>query len=355
MFERVAPEQFDTLPDIPEPAENPLLLGHRDVADMLAEAYRAGKLHHAILLAGPQGIGKATLAFHLAHHLLAHPDRASAPSTLAAPDPASHTFRLIAQGAHPSLLHLTRPYVEKDKKFKTVITVEEIRRVNRFLSMTSHDGGYRVVIVDPADDMNNSAANALLKSLEEPPPATIFVLIAHSLGRLLPTIRSRCQVIRLKPLDSDALLSLLEQLGANLPGEPEACAALIEGASGSPRNAVLMTEYGGLEIAEIARRLIEGSSFDIAEAHRLGEAVTGREKAVQFLIFNRGVLELISDRAAALAGKGEIVAANRMSELWDEVNNQIRDAEIYNLDRKQHVVGLLHRLQAAFARETVRM
>src|SRR5690606_700859 len=298
MFERVAPEQFDTLPDIPEPAENPLLLGHRDVADMLAEAYRAGKLHHAILLAGPQGIGKATLAFHLAHHLLAHPDRASGPSTLATPDPASHTFRLIAQGAHPSLLHLTRPYVEKDRKFKTVITVEEIRRVNRFLSKTSHDGGHRVVIVDPADDMNNSAANALLKSLEEPPPATIFILVAHSLGRLLPTIRSRCQVIRLKPLDPEALLSLLEQLGANLPSEPQTRNALIEGALGSARNAVLMTEYGGLEIAEMTRRVVEGSSFDVAEAHRLGEGLTGREKAVQFSIFNRGVLELISDRAA---------------------------------------------------------
>ena len=159
--------------------------------------------------------------FTFARHIFSHPDAISAPSEIAPPDTASHIYRLVAQGAHPSLLHLTRPFVEKDKKFKTVITVEEIRRVSRFLSLTAPDGGYRIVLVDPADDMNNSAANALLKNLEEPPPRTLFILVAQSLGRILPTIRSRCQIVRFQPLASATLLSLLEKLNADLPDDAE--------------------------------------------------------------------------------------------------------------------------------------
>ncbi|MCR4268910.1 DNA polymerase III subunit delta', partial [Nitratireductor sp. ZSWI3] len=293
MFERIAPERFDTLPEIPEPAENPLLVGHEDAAAMLAGAYRAGKLHHGLLFAGPPGIGKATLAFHLANHLFNHPDPAAAPQHLAKPDPASQTFRLIAQDAHPSLLHLTRPYVERDKKFKTVITVDEIRRIQRFLSLTSHDGGYRVVIVDPADDMNVSAANALLKSLEEPPPRTVFILIAHSLGRLLPTIRSRCQIVRLSPLGADRLGGLLRALGAP---ETEGETVLADHARGSVRNAILLAQFGGAEITGVLERLVASRDFDVAEALRLGEAVSGRDRDVQFAIFNRAVLDLVAGR-----------------------------------------------------------
>ncbi|RUW17149.1 DNA polymerase III subunit delta', partial [Mesorhizobium sp. M1E.F.Ca.ET.041.01.1.1] len=210
IFERIAPEQHDTLDGVPEPSETPRLIGHAQAAGMLAAAYRAGKLPHALILTGPLGIGKATLAFHLAHHVLKYPDFTAAPGTLAVPDPASSLFRLIATGAHPSVLHLTRPANDKTKSFKTVLTVDEIRKVSRFLSMTSHDGSYRVVIVDPADDMNTNAANALLKNLEEPPARTLFILIVHAPGSLLPTIRSRCQMVRLTPLAADELMAVLE-------------------------------------------------------------------------------------------------------------------------------------------------
>ena len=164
MFQRIAPEQHDTLDDVPEPSENPHLIGHAGPSGMLASAYRAGNLPHALLFAGPSGIGKATLAFHLAWHLLAHSQSAGhAPPELARPDPDSPLFRQLAVGAHPSVLHLTRPPNDKGTGFKTVVTVDEIRKVNNFLSLTSHDGGYRIVIVDPADDMNVNAANALLE------------------------------------------------------------------------------------------------------------------------------------------------------------------------------------------------
>ena len=348
MFERIAPEQHDTLDGVPEPAENPHLFGHGETASMLAAAYRAGKLPHALLFAGPLGVGKATLAFHLAYHLLKFPRHESAPEDLAKPDPQSPLFRQIAIGAHPSVLHLTRPANEKTKGFKTVVTVDEIRRVNRFLSMTSHDGGYRVVIVDPADDMNTSAANALLKNLEEPPSRTVFILISHSPGGLLPTIRSRCQMVRLSPLADNDLMAALGGLEPPPPPDDAARRTLAERAGGSVRMAVLLTQYGGLEIADATDAVVRGRNLDVAAAHRLADAVAGRDSAIQFDIFNRHVLDLLAEAASAAALQGDALQANRYSRYWEESRVAIEEAETYNLDRKQHALNMIVRLQDTF-------
>jgi DNA polymerase-3 subunit delta' len=344
MFERLAAEQYDSIPGVPEPSENPMLVGHREEGALLAGAYRAGRLHHAILLTGPLGVGKATFAFRLAHHLLKYPKAAGASETLEDADVASSLFRQIAGGSHPSILHLTRPFDDKRKVFRTVITVEEIRRVNRFLSMTSHDGGYRIVIVDPADDMNTSAANALLKSLEEPPARTIFLLVSHSPGRLLPTIRSRCQAVRLKPLDSGSLQAVLRMLETDLPTGPAALAVLAERAEGSARTAILLTQFGGLEIGGTLERVLTAGRFDLMEANRLAEAVSGRDQTIQFGIFNRMALDAVAEAAGNAAEAGQAERAGRLSDLWSEANRRIVETGIYNLDRKQHAVGLLGRM-----------
>lgn len=347
MFERIAPEQHDTLEGVPEPAENPFLVGHENAAGMLAAAYHARKLPHALLLAGPQGIGKATLAFHFAYHLLKNPVPGTAPAALVTPDPGSALFRQVAMGAHPAVLHLTRPLNDKTKAFKTVLTVDEIRKVNRFLSMTSHDGSYRVVIVDPADDMNTNAANALLKNLEEPPAKTLFILISHSPGSLLPTIRSRCQMVRLSPLDDGSLMQALDHAGFSSPDGAEARAALVERAGGSARSAIILTQYGGLEIAEALDELIAAPHPDVAAAHKLAEVVAARDQALRFDIFNRHALDLLSDAAGAAARANDITRANRLSEAWQEAVASINEAETYNLDKKQHALNLIMRLNSA--------
>ena len=346
-FERIAPEQHDTLDGVPEPAENAALFGHEEAASMLAGAYRAGKLPHALMLVGPAGIGKATLAFHLAYHLLRYPDRETAPARLAAPDAASPLFRQIASGAHPSVLHLTRPYDEKGKRFKSVVAVDEIRKVGQFLALTAHDGGYRIVIVDAADDMNISAANALLKNLEEPPRRTLFVLVVHAAGRLLPTIRSRCQTIRLAPLQADDLLGALEKAGVMLPHDPASRTVLAERAGGSARAAILLMQYGGLEIAEALDRLAEAGTPEIAERHRLADAVAGRGQAIPFEFFNQRALDLLAERAADAAGKGNLVRARRLSDAWQEALDSVSETETYNLDKKQHALAMIERLNSA--------
>lgn len=347
-FERIAPEQYDSIPEVPEPVEHAALFGHVGEGEELARAYRTGKFHHALILSGPRGIGKATFAFRLAYHLFGNPRPADAPPVLEKPDIASTLFRLMAQGAHPSLLHLTRPTADRGAGFKSAVTVDEIRRVGRFLSMTSHDGGYRVVIVDAADDMNRNAANALLKSLEEPPPRTLFLLVVHSIGRMLPTIRSRCQLIKMKPLDSDDLVAALravspdsENAAGMLPDD------LVAKVSGSVREALLMTQFGGLDIANAVDAVVTGGRFDIAAAYRIADAVSGRDTTVQFRLFNEHVAGIAEARAQAAGIAGDAELAARLAEQWSGVRQRIVDTDTYNLDKRQHVVGLLGQLSGA--------
>lgn len=343
-FQRLSPEQFDTIPEIAEPAENPFLLGHYDAMAHVGEAYRAGKLHHALLLAGPPGIGKATFAFHLAHHLLTYPVAGDAPSVFGPRNPDSSLFRQVAQGAHPGVLHLTRPMNDKTKAFKSVVTVDEIRKVNRFLAMTSHDGGYRIAIVDPADDMNVNAANALLKSLEEPPPRTLFVLISHSLGGLLPTIRSRCQTIRFKPLEPNSVLAVLQKLQAQLPDTEADRTALATRSGGSVREALLLTQFGGLDIADAMMAVMAQATFGTGAAIRVAEVVSGRDAAIQFAIFNQTALDMIAGWAREAAGEHDIERALQLSDLWRDAERSIIETDTYNLDKKQHAGGLLRRM-----------
>ncbi len=340
------PEQHDTLEGVPAPAENARLVGHADAAALLAEAHRTAKLPHALLITGPRGIGKATFAFHFANYLFSHPKGAEAPSTFGSIDPNSMAFRLVAGAAHPSLLHLTRPAADGGKGFKSVLSVDEVRKVGRFLSLTAHDGGWRVIIVDPADDMNRAAANALLKNLEEPPARTVFVLIAHAPGALLPTIRSRCQVIRLHPLEPDDVIQVVGSLGIQMPREEAERRALTEASGGSPRSAILISEYGGADIAAAIGTLASGR-VDVAQAHKLADAVSARESRIALDLFNRQVLGLLADAAAKAADADDLARANSLAETWQAASNAITETEAYNLDRKLHALTMIERLNAA--------
>lgn len=346
-FVRLAPEEHDTLEGVPDPAEALRLVGHDEAASTLAAAHRSGKLPHGLIFAGPRGIGKATLAFHLARHLLRFPDGRAAPATFEPPDPASSLFRQIASGAHPSVLHLTRPMNERTKAFKTVISVDEVRRIGRFLSHTAHDGGFRVVIVDPADDLNTQAANALLKNLEEPPARTVFVLVAHAFGRLLPTLRSRCQAMRLSPLKRQHLMEALSGLMPALPGSDEGRDQLRLRSGGSVRQAILLLEHGGLEIASALEAFAASPRFDAVEAHRLADAVAARGRDAAFEIMSSHALELLAAAAGRAAVAGETARANHLSAEWAALRRDGDAAAAFNLDRKQQVLETVGRLHAA--------
>ncbi|KXF77315.1 DNA polymerase III subunit delta' [Paramesorhizobium deserti] len=344
-------ETHDAIDGAPTPSANAFLAGHEDIRAFLARAYRTGKMHHALLFEGPRGVGKATLAFHLAGHMLSHADSAQAPADIASPDFGKPLFRQIAGGTHPAILHVDRPLDQKSGKFKTGITVEEIRRVTHFLTRTSHDGAWRIVIVDPADDMNRNAANALLKTLEEPPARALFILISHSAGRLLPTIRSRCQTLQFKPLERAAMQRALAAIGPGIgfdTSDGEGAAALIERSEGSVRKAALLIAHGGLEIAQTTDAILETAHFDLPKAQALAAAIGGREAEIQYDLFFDHVLQRIADRARRHAGEGAVVLANAWSAFWDRVRREAIETQAFNLDKKQAVLILLEKTQRAF-------
>ena len=187
--------ESDRLFDFPHPREQSELVGQSSAEQKLLTAYLSGKIHHGWILAGPRGIGKATLAYRLARFVLRHPDPAApearqAESLFVAPE--DPVFKRVASGGHSDVFVVRRPYDQKAKRLRTEITVDTVRKATRFYTRTAGEGGWRICIVDPADDMNANAANAVLKVLEEPPDRALFILISHAPRRLLPTIRSRC-------------------------------------------------------------------------------------------------------------------------------------------------------------------
>ncbi|PRD42202.1 DNA polymerase III subunit delta' [Phyllobacterium phragmitis] len=351
IHELATQETHDTIDGVPAPSANAFLAGHEEIRAFLARAYRSGKMHHALLFEGPRGVGKATLAYHLAGHMLSHADSGQAPADIAFPDFEKPLFRQIAGGIHPAILHVDRPLDQKTAKFKTGITVEEIRKVTHFLTRTSHDGAWRIVIVDPADDMNRNAANALLKTLEEPPARALFILISHSAGRLLPTIRSRCQTLQFKSLDRVSMQKALAAIGPSVgfdAADGEGTTALIERSEGSVRKAALLIAHGGLEIAQAADAILEKGSFDLPKAQALAAAIGGREAEIQYDLFFDHILQRIADRARLHAGEGAIVPANAWSAFWNRVRQNGMETQAFNLDKKQAVLILLEKTHRAF-------
>lgn len=220
MSDEARPEA-DRLEGTPHPRETERLFG-QDVAEAeLLAAIQSGRMHHAWLLTGPKGVGKATLAWRAARFLLAHPPGGDAQLLDGSPladtmdvSPDHPVSRRVAAMSEPGIMLLRRPWDADKKRLKTQITVDEVRRLNGFFGLSSTDGGYRVVIVDSADEMNTAAANALLKVLEEPPRSAVLFLVSHRPARLLPTIRSRCRELRFGPLDAEELAAAVAQAGS---------------------------------------------------------------------------------------------------------------------------------------------
>ncbi|MEX5597416.1 DNA polymerase III subunit delta' [Pseudophaeobacter sp. C1-32P7] len=269
----------------PHPRETPQIFGQNKAEQDFLTAFNSDRLHHGWLLTGPQGIGKATLAWRIARFLLAPPPAedglfgAPPPATTLDIDPDHPVSHRIHALAEPGLAAITRSYNDKGK-LRDQIVVDDIRALNRFFGLSATDGGRRVVIVDAADDMNPSAANALLKMLEEPPARTTMFLISHQPSRLLPTIRSRCRTLRLGPLSAEDMQAALSQSGAELPENADHLAALAAGSVGA---ALRLLNLGGLKTyAELVQILDSLPRLDRQRAMALAETAAQRGGAEKF-------------------------------------------------------------------------
>ncbi|KUJ79284.1 DNA polymerase III subunit delta' [Ruegeria profundi] len=294
----------DQAPGAPHPRETQHLFGQSAAERAFLDAYTSDRLHHGWLLTGPRGVGKATLAWRIARFLLATPPveddglfgAPPPPETLEinADHPVAHR---IQAGAEPGLAAITRSLNDQGR-LRNEIVVDDIRKLGKFFGLSSADGGRRVVIVDAADEMNVSAANALLKMLEEPPARTTLLLVSHQPSRLLPTIRSRCRTLRLSPLGSEEMKSALKQTGAELPAQTEHLAAL---SAGSVGDAVRLINLGGLKIyAELTGILGTLPRMDRQRALALAEAAAQRGAADRFEL----LLSLIDVALSRLALTG---------------------------------------------------
>jgi DNA polymerase-3 subunit delta' len=348
----MAPTDDDT-DGLAPPRATTALFGHGEAERTLLDAYRSGRMPHAWLIGGPAGIGKATLAYRLARFVLAHPDPAAAAvldaSSLALPadDPVAH--RVAAQ-AQPDLLVLERVINEKTGKLFTEIRVDDIRRSVAFFGSTAGEGGWRVAIVDSVDELNQAGANALLKVLEEPPPRALLLLVSHAPGRVLPTLRSRCRRLLLRPLPPEEVARAAATALGRAPDDGEIAAAAAA-SEGSVARALALIDDETLALRERVLALLEQlPRRDPRALHALGDALGGTEPAV-LQAFIDTVNGWLAARVEQGAEAGGAPAARdrlaRMAEAWDHINRAARDAEDFNLERKPLVFAVFDTLAEA--------
>jgi DNA polymerase-3 subunit delta' len=380
-------------PAAPAPRANPDLLGHEAAESALLRLFQSGRLPHALLLSGPRGIGKATLAFRFARYVLANGivlanavalvngAGEGAPGGLFGVDgtdpgdigesgleisPDSGVFRRVASGGHADLLTVERAYDPRRRRLRGEIIVEDTREIGTFLRLTPAEGGWRVVIVDGADEMNRSAANALLKILEEPPRRVLLLLVAHSPGRLLPTIRSRCRRFPLAPLAPGVVRLLLQRYRPDLP-EPQV-EALTALAGGSIGRALDLAGAGGVELYEAVLALLSrDGGIDPAALHAFADRLARSEAEEAYRAVEELVTQLLA-RLAVAAARGreggapqptarEAAVVQRLSlrapaarwaALRDEIGRSFARTDALNLDRKQTILGAFFAISGAF-------
>lgn len=322
-----------------DPRATPDLIGHDAAALTLADAARSGRLHHAWLICGAPGIGKATLAWRFARWLLAGMPPTTPPLQV---DPASAVFRRVAADTHADCFTL-EPNTG-DKGVKRVLRVDDAREAVRFLTQTAAEGGWRVVVMDEAERADQALVqNILLKTLEEPPPKTVLLLACSAPQKLLPTIRSRCRRLDLNPLSGAEMETLLARLLPDVAADDRSRLAALS--AGSPGRAVALMETGGLALQDavessLAALAKTGEARDFALADKLAMDRTGGAFGIFFGLLRGAIASALRDAARGQAAPAWIARHPLAvwAGLWDRLGTLADDTERLNLDRKQAVL-----------------
>lgn len=306
------------------------VVGHLGEAARFREAVASGRPHHAWLITGPRGIGKATLAYKLAEEVLSLANAAQTP-------------RWIAARSHPDLFVLERGLNDsKPRRLRQEIVVDDARRMSEFFARTSGGGGWRIAIVDSADELNTEAANALLKLVEEPPDKALILLLSHRPGRLLRTLKSRCRRLPVSPLAEADVLTVLNQLPVPAQGDPAALAAAARLSGGSPGRALELRDSLGAKAFDAflrARSLTAGVKMAVAGHFAQRQAAVQDFETFADLVLDWLALEAASapeaPRSAALARAHQEIAASRGVVAG------------YNLDRRAAALNALTAIEDA--------
>ena len=324
-------EELEDPREVPwHPRLAPVLQGQEEAWSHFIAAFASGKPHHAWLLTGNRGIGKATLAYKIAEHVLSQSNPAQ-------------TARWIASRAHPDLFVLERSFNDaKPRRLRQEIAVADARQMSEFFARTSASGGWRVAIVDSADELNTEAANALLKLIEEPPSKALILLVSHRPGRLLRTLRSRCRRLAVAPLPTATTVEVLQALPlADKPGlEAQRTAATLS--AGSPGRALELLNSAGAKAFDAflkLKSLSGGAKFSVANNFSQRQAAVADFETFTDLLLNwlaqEAVREAESARSSGLALAHQQIATARGVVAG------------YNLDRRVAVLNALSAIEDA--------
>lgn len=324
--------ESDRLEGWPHPREARRLIGHAAAEEKLLKAIN-GQMPHAWVFGGLKGIGKATLAWRLAKALLQR-GRSRAPLETLDSDPMHPAVRRLMAGAQGDVLSLRRPADPKTGKIKNDLTVDEVRKLGEFYARHAGEGGIRIAIVDSADDLNRNAANALLKTLEEPPPDSLLILIAHRPRALLPTIRSRCRMLNLSPLSDDDLAVALANVAPGL----EHRATLARMAAGSVGGALELAAHDGPGLDAALRNIAARRGRDANAVHALANELATAAAAPRFRLF--------LDRLQAGFAEGARQGDREALDAWKMAGDLARAEDGLNIDKRSIVLRLLERYAA---------
>jgi DNA polymerase-3 subunit delta' len=321
------------------PIHNPTLFGHDEAMRHIADAYKSGRMHHAWLISGMEGIGKMTLAYHIARYVLSH-----GTSDIGNLDFQHPVSKLIAAEAHPDMIVVSRATDEKTGELRNVIVVDDVLRISSFLHKTSTHGGWRVVIIDEAHTLNRFGQNALLKILEEPPSRTLILITVTTPGALLPTIRSRCRVLSLAPLDTPHMRTILKQAQPDLT--PEAMDHLIRLAAGSVGFALKILRTETLPLYDELIALLEAPKQDIVRLHKLSDQIARKADAESFDVLTTLLVDYLRRLVHTQALKeSHSYRLEKLLPLWDKVQSTFSMADTANLDRKLAFLNARHELR----------
>ena len=349
----------DEIPDsdragnAPLPRDTTAFFGHGTAELELLDGYRAGRLAHAWILGGPEGIGKATLAWRFARFLLANPDPGAVAVQAATSlfvDARHPVSKRIMAGGHGNIFRLRREWNTVGKKLRTEISTDSVRECIGMFQQSAAVDGWRICIVDSAEDLNRSSANALLKLIEEPPSRSLFLIISQKPGQILPTIRSRCRKLLLQGLAEADIIRAIEAFPASMgrKGQAEMQAAAAR-AEGSVRETLRLLEQQTLvfdrKLAAVLTRL---PAIEWRDIHSLADAVAGKDGEAAYDTLMRGVFGhlALAVRAGAAAGQpaGQLA---RVAEGWDKLRDLVQEAEALNLDKRALVLTLFMDLAEA--------
>ncbi len=353
--------EIDRVAGCPHPRETYTLVGHGDAETEIIRALTTGRLPHAWLLSGAPGVGKATLAYRFARYVLENPAFSEKPPLSLDVAPDTKTSRLIESDSHPGLLALKRVWDSGRKKFMTVLSVDEIRKLSDFFGLSATDAGWRVCIVDTADEMNRQAANALLKRLEEPPPRSILILLSNRPGTLLATIKSRCRHLKLSPLNDEDMTEIVRSTGRDLASlNMPRLNALAGGSAG--RVLQLLANDGDTLFQQTLSLFAQAPKYSQSDVMSFAEQVAKSQSDITFELafdFISQILERAASSSAdslasvGLSGDEKAVYTTlahaygpELGNVWHDVQTLQRDCLALNLDRKQTIAEIFRRIHS---------